>query len=204
MHDAMFRISFPITLNFSPFAAYSVYCQMCSHPHTVIQVTLCYQHWIMILTLKYLLSPSFLAQTEVDSHIILLNFSHGSRKCIQLTYLKIAMSKPRCSLVNQVLLCSFECSYLYNSSENVPLLEYAQRYTWDRKVGWSNSGQVNHRLVHCIFNADLWVILLDSDEQHLQSSINDAVCLISSPTCSWWLPSSSWIAGHAISPKISH
>ena len=35
-------------------------------------------------------------------------------------------------------------------------------------------------------------------------SIDAAVCLISSPTCSWWLPSSSSIAGHAISPKICH
>jgi len=40
-------------LTFPPLSpAYSVYCQMClmSHPHTVIQVKLCYQHWIMILT----------------------------------------------------------------------------------------------------------------------------------------------------------
>jgi len=116
-----FLTFFPLSL------AYSVYCQMClmSHPHTVIQVKLCHQHWIMTLTSwnicwYHLLWP----RQKLDSHMILLNFSHGSRKCFQLTYLKIAMSKPRCSLVNQVLLCSFECSYLYKSSENVPLLEY--------------------------------------------------------------------------------
>jgi len=102
-----------------------------------------------------ILSPSFLAQAEVDSHMILLNFSHSSTKCIQLTYLKIAMSKPRCSLINQVLLCSFEYSYLYNSSENVPLLKYTWRYIWNRKISWSNNGWLDDRPVHCIFDADL-------------------------------------------------
>ena len=33
--------------------------------------------------------------------------------------------------------------------------------------------------------------------------IDAAVCLISSPTCSWWLPSSLWIAGYGINSKIS-
>ena len=35
-------------------------------------------------------------------------------------------------------------------------------------------------------------------------SIAAAVCLISSPTCFWWLPSSLWIAGCGISSKISY
>ena len=34
-----------------------------------------------------------------------------------------------------------------------------------------------------------------------KSSIDAAVCLISSPTCSWWLPSSSSIAGNVLSPQ---
>ena len=105
--------------------------------------------------LKYLLSLSFLAQAEVDSHMILLDFSYSSRKCIQLTYLKIAMSKPRHSLVNQALLCAFGCLYLNNSSQNVPLLQHTWQYIWNRKISWSKSRWVNNRLVHCIFDADL-------------------------------------------------
>jgi len=42
----------------------------------------------------------FTAKIEVGSHMILLNFSHSSKRCIQLTYLKITMPEPSRSNIN--------------------------------------------------------------------------------------------------------
>jgi len=114
-----------------------------------------------------------MAQVGMNSHMILLNFNQGSRKCVSFTYLKIAMSEPRRSLVSQGFLWSFESSYLYNSSENVPLLDNTGRYPWYRKISRSNNGRVDDRLVHRMLDADLEVILLDGNKQHLQCQIVD-------------------------------
>jgi hypothetical protein len=126
------------------------------HSHTnhldlILSLTLGHNTYI----LKYLSSLFSLAEAKVASHIILPNVSHGSSKCIQLTYLHITMSKPICSPGNQVVLCLFEHLYLYNPSENVPLSRNPWRYTWNREISWKNSRWVDNRLVNCIFDADL-------------------------------------------------
>ena len=58
--------------------------------------------------------------------MILLTFSHSSRKYIRLTYLKITVCEPNHGLKNQLILCSFECLYLHNSNKDVPLLKRAR------------------------------------------------------------------------------
>ena len=106
---------FKILTFFALSFALSVCCQMTimSHLHTEYPCKTSSQtldHNTHIL--KYTLSSPSLTWAEVDSHMTLLNFSHSSRKCIWLTYLKIAMCKPSHTHGNQVLLCSFEHLYL--------------------------------------------------------------------------------------------
>ena len=208
----MFRIFPPITLKFLPFFPYHLpnqYIVKCAWEHTHILniwIKLLHWHWVMVLTSWNICCHHLPWLRQKSSHI-LLNFSHNFRKFIQLTYLKIAMSKPRCSPINQVPLCSFECSYLYNYQvkmyhcwsilEDISEIERSVEATvdkWTTDPFTAYSMQTSRLFCWTVMNSIF----------SAKSSIDAAVCLISSPTCSWWLPSSSWIAGHSVSPKISH
>ena len=97
------------------------------HTHILsIHVKLHHRHWVIILT-SWNISMSITIFCSSGRSWLSHDPSQLQsqlQKSIWLTYLKIAMCKPRPSLVNQVLLCSFEHSYLYNSSENIPLLRH--------------------------------------------------------------------------------
>ena len=142
------------------------------------------------------------------SYMILLNFSNGHRKCIWLTYQRIAVSKPRCSPINQVLLYPFEHLYLYNSIQNVPLSipKNTEIYIWkiERWVEATAHKRITDPLTaYSMHTFRLFCWTVTNNIFSAKLSIDAAVCSISSPTCSWWLPSSSSIAENAINSKIS-
>jgi len=189
--------NFPsITFNFSPFLPYH------SHNEHTVKWAWCYTHILIIQVklcrwldhgayiLKYLSSPISLAQVQVTSHMILLNFSHGSRKGIWLTYLEIGMSKPRGGPHDQFLLYSFECSCLYIKAkmyhcwsicEDIPAIERSVEAKIETMDKWST----DLFTAYSMHTSRLFCWTVTNNIFSAKSSIDAAVCLISSPTWSW-------------------
>ena len=155
-----------------------------------------HHHCLQLLTQKEIIG---------DSHIILLKFSLGFGKCIQQDYIpshSSVQTKMQPCQSTPTLFASVVTYLEFPGKSTIPFvfskIYLKQRISSRRVDKWATypftayliqtSKLLCWTVTNSIFNARL--------------SIDAAVCMISSLTCSWWLPSSLWIAGYGMSPII--
>ena len=110
---------------------------------------------------------------------------------IGLTYRRVGMPKPRHSLHDQFLLYLFKCSCLYIKAkmyhcwsihEDIPAIE---RSVEAKIEGTINEWSTDLFTAHSMQTSKLFCWTVTNNIFNAKSSIDAAVCLISSPTWSW-------------------
>ena len=127
----------------------------------------------------------------------LLNFNFCLRRCIQRDYIpsnSSVQTRLRPGISIPTLFVSMMACLAFTSDITIELvfskISLSRRWVEETADDWTTYGYT----AFSIQASKLFFWTVTNSIFSARSSIDVAVCLISSPTCFWWSPSSSWRA----------